>query len=400
MWNRSVISLILLSFVLGTCEFIMIGIVPDISSSLGVSLTEAGMLISYFALSYAVMTPLLSIWGSRFPRYPFLLTLTALFAIGNALTLWIYSYEMLLWDRLFLASLSGVMISVSTTFAADIAPRKYLPSVMAWIFAGFSIAAVAGVPLGTLAAQILPWQWIFLMIAVIAAANLFLMACVLPRKSEKTKSVKISEEISLLKDQRILLSFFAGLCALAGNYTWYAYITPLLKETAGLPAGWLSPFLFLFGGMTIISNLASGKAAEFGGMYNLWKLLAAETMVITALFFCIRDLWAALFLTLLLGIFIYIHNASMQIYFLRISTLFHPGTTLMASALLPTAANLGISIGTAAGSITAAAAGFAYTPLPGACFMATAALSIWCLMRPERQRIHTISYDHSLSKGK
>lgn len=400
MWNRSVISLILLSFVLGTCEFIMIGIVPDISSSLGVSLTEAGMLISYFALAYAVMTPLLSIWGSRFPRYPFLLTLTALFAIVNALTLWIHSYTMLLWDRLFLASLSGVMISVSTTFAPDIAPRKYLPSVMAWIFAGFSIAAVAGVPLGTLAAQILPWQWIFLVIAVITAANLFLMAHVLPKGGNQAGPVKLAEELSLLKDRRILLSFFAGLCALAGNYTWYAYVTPLLQETAGLPAGWLSPFLFLFGGMTILSNLASGKAAQLGGMYNLWKILAAETLVILGLSCTISHLWAALFLILLLGIFIYIHNASMQIYFLRISTLFHPGTTLMASALLPTAANLGISIGTAAGSMTAAAAGLAYTPLPGASFMAASAFSIWYLMRPERKRIHTISYGHSLSKGK
>lgn len=400
MWNRAVLSLILLSFVLGTCEFIMIGIVPDISASLSISITEAGMLISYFALTYAVMTPLLSIWGSRFHRYPFLLALTALFVIGNALTLWIHSYEALLADRLFLASLSGVMISVSTTFAPDIAPRKYLPSVMAWIFAGFSIAAVAGVPLGTLAAHFLPWQWIFLVIAVIAAANFLLMARVLPRSSGKAKPVSLAAEFSLLKDRRILLSFFAGLCALAGNYTWYAYVTPLLQDTAGLPAGWLSPFLFLFGGMTILSNLASGKAAQLGGMYNLWKLLASEALVIAGLSFSTHHLWAALALMLILGIFIYIHNASMQIYFLRISTLFHPGTTLMASALLPTAANLGISIGTAAGSATAAAAGLAYTPFPGACFMAAAAFSVWYLVGPERKRIHAISWHHSPSREK
>ena len=392
MWNRSVISLILLSFVLGTCEFIMIGIVPDISASLDVSLTEAGMLISYFALAYAVMTPLLSIWGSRFSRYPFLLTLTALFVIGNGLTLWIHSYSMLLADRLFLASLSGVMISVSTTFAPDIAPRKYLPSVMAWIFAGFSIAAVAGVPLGTLAARFLPWQTIFAVIAAAALANLFLMMRVLPKDTEKPQPVRFMTELSLLKDPRILLSFLAGLCALAGNYTWYAYVTPLLKETAGISEVWISPFLFLFGAMTVISNLASGKAAQLGGMYNLWKILAAETCVIAALYPAAYHEWAELTLILLLGIFIYIHNASMQIYFLHISSLSHPGTTLMASALLPTAANLGISLGTAAGSFTAETAGLAATPLPGALFMAAAAFSIWYLMAPERRRMHAISW--------
>ena len=392
MWNLSVISLILLSFVLGTCEFIMIGIVPDISASLGISLTDAGMLISWFALTYAAATPILSIWGSRFPRYPFLLTLTILFAAGNGATLWIRSYEWLLADRLFLASLSGVMISVSTTFAPDIAPRKYLPSVMAWIFAGFSIAAVAGVPLGTLAARYMPWQTIFFIIALLTIANALLMVRSLPREAAKSHPVNLRTEFSLLRDKRILMSFLAGLCALAGNYTWYAYVTPLLQEVIGLSGEWISPFLFLFGAMTIISNLASGKAAQMGGMYNLWKILAAEAVCIVLLMAALPHFFAALLVILVLGVFIYIHNASMQIYFLRISVLFHPGTTLMASALLPTAANLGISIGTAAGSLTASTLGFAWTPLPGALCMAISAFSCWALMAPERHRLHAAIY--------
>lgn len=182
MWNPAVVSLVTLSFVLGTCEFIMIGIVPDISESLHVSLTQAGMLISWFALAYAAGTPVLSLWGSRFPRYQFLAVLTGLFILGNLAAFFTDTYAMLLADRVFLAALSGTVLAVSTTFAPDIADRKYLPSVMAWIFAGFSVAAVLGVPVGTMAAAYVPWQWIFIFIAVVSAADLLLMMKTLPKE--------------------------------------------------------------------------------------------------------------------------------------------------------------------------------------------------------------------------
>ena len=113
MWNLAVFSLVLLSFVLGTCEFIMIGIVPDISETLGVPLTQAGMLISWFALAYAAGTPVLSLWGSRFSRYRFLIALMVLFILGNLAAFFCTAYASLLADRLFLAVLSGTMIARS-----------------------------------------------------------------------------------------------------------------------------------------------------------------------------------------------------------------------------------------------------------------------------------------------
>lgn len=392
MWNMAVISLVLLSFVLGTCEFIMIGIVPDISESLSVPLTQAGMLISYFALAYAVMTPILSIWGSQFPRYRFLITLVALFIAGNVACLFVDDYLPLLLDRIFLASLSGVTLSVSTTFAPDIAPRKYLPSVMAWIFAGFSIAAVLGVPIGTLAASYVSWKYIFLVIAVIGAGNLLLMMRYLPRGAGEKQQIDLKREMSLLADRRILIGMGIAVFALAGNYAWYAYVTPILETVAGMDAAWVSPFLFLFGAMTIVSNLSSGRVAAMGGMYILWPILAAETGIVLALFFALSSLWAAAAVILVLGAFIYIYNSSIQIYFLHISAVFHPGTMLMAGALLPTAANIGIAVGTTVGSITAETLGLAAAPLPGACMMAASALLGWYLMKPERERMKRISF--------
>lgn len=392
MWNLAVISLVTLSFVLGTCEFIMIGIVPDISETLGIPLTQAGMLISWFALAYAAGTPLLSLWGSRFSRYHFLAVLTALFILGNLAAFFVTSYEALLADRLFLAALSGTVLAVSTTFAPDIADRKYLPSVMAWIFAGFSIAAVLGVPLGTLAAAYVPWQWIFLVIAALSAGDLLLMLKTLPKTGAPAIAPDIRKELSLFADRRILLGMGVGLCALAGNYTWYAYVTPLLETVMGADAGWVSPILLCFGAMTIVSNLGSGRVAAAGGVYILWPILAAEAAFVAVLAAAVHTFWAGLAVMLLLGCLIYIHNSSLQIYFLHISAVFHPGTLLMAGALLPTAANTGIAVGTAAGSLAADVLGLALTPVPGACFLALAAFLCWLLMKPERERLRRISW--------
>lgn len=392
MWNLAVISLVLLSFVLGMCEFIMIGIVPNVAESLGVSMTDAGMLISWFALTYAVSAPILSVWGSRFERYRFLLTMTVLYALGNGAAMLVENYAFLLVDRLFLAALSGVMLAVSTTFAPDIADRKYLPSVMAWIFAGFSIAAVLGVPIGTLAAQYVSWKLIFLFIAVVCAVDGVLMAKSLPRGGNDRELVSFHEQASLLWDQRILLGMGIAMAALAGNYTWYAYVTPLLQNVMGLSAGEISLFLFLFGGMTIVSNLASGKVAAIGGMYILWPILAVETLILVLLLATVHIMWLALLCILIQGALIYIYNSSIQIYFLHISNLFHPGTLLMAGALLPMAANFGISIGTAVGSATVDMAGLAMTPFPSVLLMALSTFLAWYLMKPERNRLKRISY--------
>lgn len=392
MWNLAVISLVLLSFVLGMCEFIMIGIVPNVAESLTISVTQSGMLISWFALAYAIGAPLLSIWGSRFERYRFLILLTLLYVIGNGAAFFVESYGALLADRIFLASLSGVMLAVSTTFEPDIADRKYLPSVMAWIFAGFSIASVLGVPVGVLAAQYVSWKYIFLFIAAVGLINTFLLMKSLPRGGKKPAPVSLRQQFSLLADRRILLGMGIALTALAGNYNWYAYVTPLLRDVVGLSAPAVSTFLFLFGAMTILSNLGSGKIAALGGMYILWPILATEALVILSLLIALHIFWLGLFLILLLGVYIYIYNSSIQIYFLHISNVFHPGTMLMAGALLPMAANLGIAAGTAVGSITVDTAGLAWTPLPGALLMAAATSISWYLMAPERKRLKRISY--------
>lgn len=304
MWNQSVVCLIFLSFMLGTCEFIMIGILPDLSEDLSVSLPQAGMLISYFAMAYALGTPLISVFASRFIRYRFIIWMTLLFIAANGITIWISNYTLLLILRVFLAVISGALISVSMTFAPDIAPRRYLPSVVSWIFAGFSIAAVIGVPLGTLAAQIISWRWIFLAIALLSAADLFFMLHALPH-TEKTRNSHTSfdEQLRLLTDRRVMMTMGVIFFTAAGNYCWYAYLTPLLEQGLHLPGSWTSAVLFLFGCATILSNLLSGRVAAAGGMLTLAPVLGVNALILAVLPFSLNYPAAGVFIILLLGVF-------------------------------------------------------------------------------------------------
>lgn len=391
MWNGAVLSLVLLSFVQGACEFIIIGIIPEISQSLDVSLTEAGMLISYFAIAYAVGTPLLSIWASRFSRYKFILILTGLFCLGNIAVLFVRDYTLLLLDRVFLAALSGTLFSISTTFAPDIAPRKFMPSVIAWINAGFSIAAVFGLPLGILSKAYVPWTWLFVALGVITALDGMAMVYFLPKKQTAARRSTFAKEISLLRDPRILMGWGIVICNAAASYCWYSYITPFLEHIMAMPISWISPLLFCFGICTIFSNLIGGRIASLGGLYILWMVVAVHAALTYSLsLLAPYAMGAALVVLLLLGLLFYVQSASAQVYFFHISMLFHPGTTFMAGACSPTAFNIGVALGTAIGSLTVDTLGLAWTSIPGGICMTASAFLIWYCMNPERKRLRRL----------
>ncbi|WP_301859613.1 MFS transporter [uncultured Megasphaera sp.] len=385
MWNRAVISVVILSFMLGMCEFIIIGIIPEIADSLSVSLTQAGMAISYFAVFYAVGTPVLSIWGSRFRRYYFLLTLTFLFAAGNIAAFFIDDYALFLADRMFLASLAGVLFAVLLAFAPYIAPRKYMASVVAWLNAGFSIAAVFGLPFGSLITKYIAWQYIFLGLGVLTALDFFLMASVLPKKVGEVRAVSVWRELTLLKDRRVQKGAIVVIGNAASIYCWYSYITPLLTDVMGLDAHWTSLILLAIGGGTIFSTIIGGRMAERGGFYILWPVVASQA-VLTLLLTLFVYSPVGLVILLAMSMMFYIQCASAQVFFMRLSMMFYPGTTMMGSAVSPTAFNLGVALGTALGSLTVDMSSMAYTPIPGAVCMAVSAFFMWHVMGPERQR--------------
>ena len=203
-FNLPVIVLISLSFMLGMSEFIVVGVLPDIAAGLKVSEVTVGNLVSLFAFVYAPVTPLGSALSARFPRFATHLTLVGVFLIGNVLCAFASNYGVLVVARILIALVSGTLVAIAMTYAPDVTTEQYRTKFIAWVFSGFSIASVVGVPVGTWVANTFGWRWAFHLVNVLTMALIVLMVMVLPRNSHIVK-IGFLPQFRLFFDRRIQL---------------------------------------------------------------------------------------------------------------------------------------------------------------------------------------------------
>lgn len=149
LFTLPVITLVALSFALGVSEFIVVGILPEISAGLHVSLTVVGSLVSMFAFVYALSTPIGAAVSARFERFHATMVLTGIFLLGNVVCAIAPDYPAFLVGRVIIALVSGTIVALSLTFAPDVASESNCTHFVAWVFSGFSITSVFGVPIGT-----------------------------------------------------------------------------------------------------------------------------------------------------------------------------------------------------------------------------------------------------------
>ena len=154
-----VATLIASSFVLGMSDFVVVGILPDIAADLKISEVTVGNLVSLFAFVYAPVTPLGSALSARFPRFATHLTLIGIFLAGNILCAFAPNYAVLVVARIMIALVSGTLVAVAMTYAPDVTTDRFRTKLIAWVFSGFSIASVVGVPVGTWVANTFGWRW-------------------------------------------------------------------------------------------------------------------------------------------------------------------------------------------------------------------------------------------------
>ncbi|MBM6829032.1 MFS transporter [Anaerotignum lactatifermentans] len=345
-----VIGLILLSFALGTSEFIVVGILPDISGGLGVSLTTAGSLVSVFAFVYAVGTPFTAALAGRFSRFGLITVLTVLFILGNLFCALAPTYGMLTAARILLAVVSGTLISVSMTFVPDVSSLEHRATVVSWVFAGFSLASIFGVPMGTTVSHLLGWRAAFGLITLCSAAVLVILVVSLPRAQQKVPSGLVQQFV-LLGDGRILLGIFTVFFGASSAYVLYTYLTPVFEELIGVPASLISPVLLLFGVMVFFSNLISGKMAQRRGIYKLrfsFLVMAAAMFVLPL---TLKAAPLALAVIFVIGLVMYLQNSPIQVNILNIATREYPGAITLAASANSFSYNFGIAFGSVCGSL-------------------------------------------------
>lgn len=361
------IIFVLVAFMLGCNEFIVVGILSDMAKSFGAPVATMGYLVTIFATTYAICTPFVTILTSKFSRYKTLLTLIVIFLIGNTLSGFATSFITMMLARMLTATVAGAIISLIMTFASAIAPRNKRASLVSWIFAGFSIASVFGVPLGTTISMTYGWRYTFFVISVITIITFVLLIFILPRNLEQVSS-SVAGQLTLLKDRRIYIAVFLVLFTAAAMYGYYTYIRPLLTTALGFSTASLNWQLFIIGIMSIISNRLSGMLAEHRGLQVMPRFYVADIVLLMLLPMALASKPAGLAILLVLTLIITILNSPIQIHFLNLAEREYPQSIVLASSLNSIFFNFGISLGSATSSLMMANVGLKWISVGAAVF--------------------------------
>ena len=383
-FNLPVVILIASSFMLGMSEFIVVGILPDIAADLKISEVTVGNLVSLFAFVYAPVTPLGSALSARFPRFATHLTLIGIFLAGNILCAFAPNYAVLVVARIMIALVSGTLVAVAMTYVPDVTTDRFRTKFIAWVFSGFSIASVVGVPVGTWVANTFGWRWAFHMINVLTIVLIIGMVMVLPRNSHIVK-IGFLPQFRLFFDRRIQLGVLDVVCGAAASYVFYTYLTPIMRDEVHVPEQYLSVGLVIFGAACLWSNLYGGKLADRGRgvepLTHIRPIYCAHAVLMASL---VVAHWVPVYgalLLVVLGMFMYLQNSASQVLYMDVASQSHPGSLNLAASLNSMSFNIGIAIGSAVGGLINGHFGLMWLGPVGALFL-VCAIAITTFLRP------------------
>lgn len=383
-FNLPVVILIASSFMLGMSEFIVVGILPDIATDLKVSEVTVGNLVSLFAFVYAPVTPLGSALSARFPRFATHLTLIGIFLAGNLLCAFAPNYAVLVVARIMIALVSGTLVAVAMTYAPDVTTDKFRTKFIAWVFSGFSIASVVGVPIGTWVANTFGWRWAFHIINVLTIMLIVGMVVALPRNSHIVK-IGFLPQFRLFFDRRIQLGVLTVVFGAAASYVFYTYLTPIMRDEVHVPEQYLSVGLVIFGAACLWSNLYGGKLADRGRgvepLTHIRPIYCAHAVLMASL---VVAHWVPVYgalLLVVLGMFMYLQNSASQVLYMDVASQSHPGSINLAASLNSMSFNIGIALGSAVGGLVNGHFGLTWLGPVGALFL-LCAIATTTMLRP------------------
>lgn len=383
-FNLPVVILTASSFMLGMSEFIVVGILPDIAADLKISEVTVGNLVSLFAFVYAPVTPLGSALSARFPRFATHLTLIGIFLAGNLLCAFAPNYAVLVVARIMIALVSGTLVAVAMTYAPDVTTDRFRTKFIAWVFSGFSIASVVGVPVGTWVANTFGWRWAFHIINVLTIVLIVGMVVALPRNSHIVK-IGFLPQFRLFFDRRIQLGVLTVVFGAAASYVFYTYLTPIMRDEVHVPEQYLSVGLVIFGAACLWSNLYGGKLADRGRgvepLTHIRPIYCAHAVLMASL---VVAHWVPVYgalLLVVLGMFMYLQNSASQVLYMDVASQSHPGSLNLAASLNSMSFNIGIALGSAVGGLVNGHFGLTWLGPVGALFL-LCAIATTTMLRP------------------
>ena len=352
----AVLALALGGFGIGTTEFVAMGLLPDIASSLGITEPTAGHVISAYALGVVIGAPLIAALTARMPRKTLLLGLMAVFTLGNLASVLAPSYGTLVAARFIAGLPHGAFFGVAALVAAHLMGPKNRAKAVAHVMTGLTVATVLGVPMASWLGQALGWRSAFGLVVAVGVITLTAIWFWLPARLRSMHVTSPLTELGALKRVQVWLALLVGMIGFGGMFAVYTYITTTMTDVAGLPRGLVPLALMIFGIGMVVGNLVGGRMADKSVVRGLYVSIGALGTVLAIFVLASHNPWTALVVLFGIGA---AGSAVAPALQTRLMDVAHGAQTL-AAALNHSALNIGNATGAWVGGLVIAA-GYGYT---------------------------------------
>ncbi|WP_331344830.1 MFS transporter [Cellvibrio sp. UBA7661] len=274
------------SFAIGVGEFISMGLLPEISTSLAISIPQAGHSISAYALGVVVGAPVLAVLSTGRSRTRMLVVLMGLYAIANIASALAPNYEAMLLLRLLSGLPHGTFFGIASLVAASLAPAHMRTRAVAYVMLGLSIATLAGVPIATALGQWLGWRSAFVLVGLIALASAICIIKFVPYEAPQ-EGGRVSHELSMFTNRQVWITLGIGAIGFGGLFSIFSYVKPTLMSLAGLTEMGVPFVLALFGAGMVVGNIFGSRMADrdlLGTIKRclIWSMVACAFFAIVA----------------------------------------------------------------------------------------------------------------------
>jgi MFS transporter, DHA1 family, inner membrane transport protein len=277
--------LTLSAFAIGTAEFVIAGVLPQVAGSLGITEGQAGNLITAYALAIVVGGPILTLWLARFEKRRVLIGLMALFIAGNLIGAVTTNYSLLLVSRVIAGLTQGPFYGIGAVVATKLVSDKLAGQAVGQMFAGLTLANVLGVPGGTWIGNMLGWNATFLVISALALIATLAIAVLVPTQGRDSSAPSIRGQLIAFKDSNLLASLAITALGWVGFMTFYGYIAPVAERVADFSAADLTWVLVIVGVGLVIGNTLGGRTADANLRLSLllWPAAMIVSLIVVGL---------------------------------------------------------------------------------------------------------------------
>ncbi|MFF1709884.1 MFS transporter [Streptomyces sp. NPDC058268] len=275
----ALLALAIGAFGIGTTEFVIMGLLPEVAGDFGVSIPTAGLLVTGYALGVVLGAPLMTVLGTRISRKRMLMLLMGLFIAGNLLSAVAPVFGVMLAGRVVASLAHGAFFGIGSVVAAELVAPQKKAGAIAMMFTGLTVANVVGVPLGTLVGQTLGWRVTFAIVAGLGVIGLVGIAKLVP-DLPKPEGVRLRHELAAFRNVQVLLAMAMTILGFGGVFAAVTYLAPMMTDVAGYADSSVTWLLVLFGLGMVAGNLVGGKFADRALMPLLYISLSSLAVVL------------------------------------------------------------------------------------------------------------------------